>query len=52
LLTWQELAAALPKSLQKFLAAKYGIIRHHALNPVTPSAGIAGIPGARRLISD
>lgn len=25
LLTWQELAAALPRSLQKFLAAKYGI---------------------------
>jgi hypothetical protein len=26
LLTWQELAAVLPKSLQKFLAAKYGIV--------------------------
>jgi hypothetical protein len=26
LLTWQELAAVLPDSLQKFLAAKYGII--------------------------
>ena len=25
LLTWQELAAVLPKSLQKFLASKYGI---------------------------
>jgi len=25
LLTWQELTAVLPKSLQKFLAAKYGI---------------------------
>src|SRR3989441_4011226 len=25
LLTWQELAAVLPRSLQKFLAAKYGI---------------------------
>jgi hypothetical protein len=25
LLTWQELAAVLPKSLQKFLAGKYGI---------------------------
>ena len=25
LLTWQELAAVLPKSLQKFLAVKYGI---------------------------
>jgi len=25
LLTWQELAAVLPKSLRKFLAAKYGI---------------------------
>jgi hypothetical protein len=25
LLTWQELAAVLPKSMQKFLAAKYGI---------------------------
>jgi hypothetical protein len=25
LLTWQELAAMLPTSLQKFLAAKYGI---------------------------
>ena len=24
-LTWQELTAALPKSLRKFLAAKYGI---------------------------
>ena len=26
LLTWQELAAVLPRSLQKFLAAKYGIV--------------------------
>jgi hypothetical protein len=26
LLTWQELAAALPGLLQKFLAAKYGIV--------------------------
>jgi hypothetical protein len=25
LLTWQELTASLPKSLQKFLTAKYGI---------------------------
>jgi hypothetical protein len=25
LLTWQELAAVLPQSLQKFLAVKYGI---------------------------
>jgi hypothetical protein len=31
LLTWQELAATLPKDLQKFLAAKYGIVPtdHH-----------------------
>ena len=26
LLTWQELAAALPKDLQQFLSAKYGIV--------------------------
>jgi hypothetical protein len=25
LLTWQELSTPLPKSLRKFLAAKYGI---------------------------
>jgi len=30
LLTWQELTAVLPRSLQKFLAAKYGLVSHHS----------------------
>jgi len=30
LLTWQELTAVLPTSLQKFLAAKYGLVSHHS----------------------
>ena len=30
LLTWQELTAVLLRSLQKFLAAKYGLVSHHS----------------------
>ena len=36
LLTWQELAAALPKGLQRFLAVKYGI--GFETNSVTPAS--------------
>ncbi len=31
LLTWQEVAAAVPRSLQKFLAEKYGIVKEGVL---------------------
>lgn len=35
-LTWQELAAALPQDLQTFLAAKYGIIAPGSANQPSP----------------
>jgi hypothetical protein len=43
LLTWQELTAVLPKSLQKFLAAKYGIVARPAKASVSSAGGLAAV---------
>jgi len=37
MLTWQELSAALPRKLQKFLEVKYGIVAP-GLHPIALSS--------------